>query len=90
MALSLRPSRYQLIMGGGMALLSQDRLMGCPRTTSVFSVMSLSSWPPSSSSSLRPQAASLLTTRWNTGGTGAGERSASVFEACTIYLFYLV
>ena len=63
---SFRPSLYQLSFGGGMALLSQERLTGWPKTTSRFSIMSSLSSP----SCPRPQAASLLVTRWKTGGTG--------------------
>lgn len=62
---SFRPSLYQLSFGGGMALLSQERLTGWPKTTSRFSIMSSLSSP----SCPRPQAASLLVTRWKTGGT---------------------
>lgn len=64
--MSFCPSLCQLSLGGGMALLSQDRLTGWPKTTSSFSTMS--SLP--SLSCPRPQAASLFVTRWKTGGTG--------------------
>lgn len=48
-----------------MALLSQDKVIGWLRTTSTFSTISSLSSP----SCPRPQAASLLFTRWKTGGT---------------------
>lgn len=64
--LSFCPSLCQLSLGGGIALLSQDRLTGRPKTTSSLSTMSTLSSP----SCPRPQAASLLVTLWKTGGTG--------------------
>lgn len=48
-----------------MALLSQDRLTELPKTTSRF--CTLSSLSPSCP---KPQAASVLVTRWKIGGTG--------------------
>lgn len=70
---SFCPSLYQLSLGGGMALLSQDRLIWWLRTTSTFSTISSLSSP----SCPRPQDASLLFTRWKIGGT-------SVTGACFV------
>lgn len=74
---SFRPSLCQLSLGGGMALLSQDRLTGWPRTTSSRSTMS----SLSSLSCPRPQAASLFVTLWKTGGTGEKRpRARQIFK----------
>lgn len=75
--MSFCPSLCQLSLGGGMALLSQDRLTGWPRTTSSLSTMS----SLSSSSCPKPQAASLFVTLWKTGGTGETRpRARQIFK----------
>lgn len=82
---SFCPSLYQLSLGGGMALLSQDKVIGWLRTTSTFSTISSLSSP----SCPRPQAASLLFTRWKTGGTTiTGARFSQASFSFTVCLFF--